>query len=228
MDIGDIMDNRFRRQINLLNPTEIRTTIHLFGLGTIGSFTALNLVKMGIKDLVLYDYDTIEEHNVSNQLYTQSHIGLAKTESLMRVLEQLSPQSVFIRTKNERITEETQLDINRDDIVVLAFDNMESRQIAFNKIIYSNCFLIDSRMGGETFRVFSLHTGNTDRLNKFAESLNPKRIVDIPCGEMSISYNSFAIASIICSIIKKMINKEDYPYEVAISLKNYDVSVEND
>ena len=39
-------------------------TYHMLGCGAIGSSTAIQLVRMGAKEIVLYDFDKVEEANV--------------------------------------------------------------------------------------------------------------------------------------------------------------------
>lgn len=76
------------------------TYVDLVGLGGIGSWIALMLSKMGVRKLVCYDMDTVEEHNVAGQLFGPFHIGMKKTDAVHEIVTPLiPPYSVDDRTE---------------------------------------------------------------------------------------------------------------------------------
>ena len=63
------MQNDFSRQINVLDPSEFKTPIHIIGAGATGSWVAFSLAKMGITNINVYDFDEGGMHNLPNQMF---------------------------------------------------------------------------------------------------------------------------------------------------------------
>ena len=80
------------RQSDFFNPLAIKEQIHVVGLGAIGSHVAEQLVRMGVAKITLWDFDTVDEHNIPNQLYSTGDIGLAKVDALAIQLQAINPQ----------------------------------------------------------------------------------------------------------------------------------------
>ena len=59
----------FSRQYRIYNPEKSNLDITIIGAGSTGSFTALNLAKMGIKKIKGIDFDIVEAHNLPNQFF---------------------------------------------------------------------------------------------------------------------------------------------------------------
>ena len=59
-----------------LKPEKCEGTVFVLGCGAIGSTVAEMLVRLGITNIVLYDFDKVTGHNIANQMYVQSDICL--------------------------------------------------------------------------------------------------------------------------------------------------------
>ncbi len=58
--------------------------ICVIGLGALGGFLAKNLSELETtKELLLIDYDTVEQENIKNSIYLKRDIGKLKTEAIM-------------------------------------------------------------------------------------------------------------------------------------------------
>ena len=66
----------YRKQINLIDVNRVNTPINIIGCGALGSWLVLFLLKMGFKNIYVYDFDTIEEHNLPNQAFLEKQIGI--------------------------------------------------------------------------------------------------------------------------------------------------------
>ena len=66
--------------------------IHIIGCGAIGSTVAENLVRFGLTKITLYDFDTVEPHNIANQMFTEADIGKSKVEALADYLFNINPE----------------------------------------------------------------------------------------------------------------------------------------
>ena len=69
------------KHLDFLTPASYGRPIHIIGVGAIGSRIAEQLARLGFTNLVIYDFDTVDEYNITNQLYTYPDIGLPKTEA---------------------------------------------------------------------------------------------------------------------------------------------------
>lgn len=75
------------KHLEKFNPNNLKNdTIHIIGLGAIGSNLAVTLTRLGLTDLKLYDFDTVNSHNIANQYYFEKQIGMEKTEALKETL----------------------------------------------------------------------------------------------------------------------------------------------
>ena len=72
----------YRKQINLIDAEEVNVPINVIGCGALGSWLVLFLLKMGFKNITVYDFDNIEEHNIPNQCFSESQVGMAKVDAM--------------------------------------------------------------------------------------------------------------------------------------------------
>lgn len=149
---------------------EIRKkNVILAGLGGIGSHFCLQLARMNINKLVIYDDDVVEAANMSGQLYGISDVGKAKVDAMeSTICNYTSMKNVF--AINERFTNTT----DAGDIMICGFDNMAARKTFFRSwkehvselpdSDRKNCLFIDGRLSVNELQVFCIR-GN-DEYNK--------------------------------------------------------------
>src|SRR5688572_4275014 len=101
----------------------------LCGAGAVGSNLADNLVRQGLAHLRAIDHDRVEEHNVSTQLYGESEVGSWKVEALRNRLFRATGVEVEAVRKELTADNAKQL-LKSCDLVIDAFDNSRSRQLA--------------------------------------------------------------------------------------------------
>src|ERR1035437_9086780 len=98
------MDNNFHmRQLGLIDPEKLQMPIAIIGAGSIGSWTALALLKLGCSDVTVFDFDKVEEHNIGSQIYTMADIGKDKTQALKDRLGLLV--NTEVKVENQRVTD---------------------------------------------------------------------------------------------------------------------------
>ena len=49
------------------SPNKVNGKVHIIGCGSVGSTIAELIARTGIKDICLYDFDTVSPHNIANQ-----------------------------------------------------------------------------------------------------------------------------------------------------------------
>ena len=74
------------KSFEFFDPAKCKGRIHIIGCGSVGSTVAELLARFGITDFVLYDFDTVEPHNIVNQMFTAKHIYKPKVEALKEML----------------------------------------------------------------------------------------------------------------------------------------------
>lgn len=75
------------------NPSNDKTRIHIIGCGSVGSTLAENLARCGITNMTLWDFDTVEAHNIVNQMFRQKDIGRPKVEALRDIILEINPDA---------------------------------------------------------------------------------------------------------------------------------------
>jgi len=107
---------------------KLRTRIvTIAGCGAIGSWTSLFLAKMGVRMFSLFDFDIIEEHNRSTQLWEARDVKRYKATVLRRLLHRHGATAWDNKKKiMKRNIEGIFWGVNVDPIVC-SFDNAEGR-----------------------------------------------------------------------------------------------------
>lgn len=98
------------------------------GAGAVGSNLVDNLVRQGVRQVTIIDFDRVEAHNVGTQTYTESDVGAFKVEVLQA--EVFRAVGVEVTAVRQRLTERN---VGRllegADLVVDGFDNHDSRAL---------------------------------------------------------------------------------------------------
>lgn len=79
------------KSYEFFKPEQCSGRIHIIGCGAIGSHVAEQLVRYGLTNITLYDFDTVEPHNIANQLFTQEDIGKPKVVAVADYLAKINP-----------------------------------------------------------------------------------------------------------------------------------------
>ena len=95
----------YRKQINLIDAEEVNVPINVIGCGALGSWLVLFLLKMGFKNITVYDFDNIEEHNIPNQCFSENQIGMAKVDAMDSLCKMFNKDAEErIKFVNQKIT----------------------------------------------------------------------------------------------------------------------------
>lgn len=106
-----------------------RSKVLLVGVGGVGGYIAELLVRSGISDLTLVDFDTIAPSNLNRQIVAlEENVGKVKVFEMKKRLEAIS-SSINVKAINERLTK-TNLEsiVSKDyDIVIDAIDSVADK-----------------------------------------------------------------------------------------------------
>jgi len=169
--------------------------VQIGGAGGIGSWLTFFLTKMGFR-VYLYDFDTIEEHNLGGQLFMQRQIGVKKVIAIAETVHNFCGD--FITTFEEPITRSSA----GHYFAFSAFDNMKARADLF--AIWKDTVLrapsgvtpifIDGRLEMETFQIFCV---TPDRIQQYEETLfSDEDVEDAPCTMKQSSHTAAMIGSL--------------------------------
>ena len=83
--------NRFELIIGEKINDVINSKVLVLGLGGVGSYAVEALVRSGVGNIVLVDYDTVDISNLNRQLMTyHNNIGKFKTEVLLERIKSIN------------------------------------------------------------------------------------------------------------------------------------------
>jgi len=217
----DQVETHFR-QLDIVKPSELSLPITVIGGGAIGSFSVLALAKMGCSNITVWDDDTVEAHNVGNQLSGPSDIDKPKTEVLAEIVKTLAD----IGIKQERRKYLGQ--VTDSKVLIVVTDNMSTRKVAYERARNESNFFIDGRMGAEFARIYSFEPFNNTLASRYEKTLyDDSEAEDLPCSGRSIIYCPFTIAGLICANVKKFVKGEKTPFEILFDIKQNLFSARN-
>ena len=116
-----------------LNLALSKAVIGVAGLGGLGSNIALSLARVGVKKLVLADFDVVEPSNLNRQQYFVRHIGLKKTQALKELINDINP-FVEVETHDIFLDEKNVASVFGEcEILCEAFDNVAGKAMILNE-----------------------------------------------------------------------------------------------
>lgn len=154
-----------KKHIDFFNPAKItndKLEIHIIGVGAVGSHIALQLAKLGVPTVHLWDFDNVDEHNITNQVYTSLDIGKPKVNALKSHLLDNNP-NMKVYAHNMKYNKQP-----IKGIVFLAVDSIKTRKRIAEDNFYNNFIklVIDGRIGLERGQVFTtIWDNDNDKTN---------------------------------------------------------------
>lgn len=104
--------------------------VAIVGVGSLGSYLATELVKLGIKNLILYDNDTLEEANIMRHRAKLSWSNISKVLAMKFDLESMHPE-IIVNSKNEYFTQETlKRDMHDFDMIIFTVGSSDVQLMA--------------------------------------------------------------------------------------------------
>lgn len=147
--------SRFSRQEALV-PSEKHAPCVVIGVGAVGRNVALQLASIGVRDLTLIDFDTVEDHNVTTQGYPLHSIGSPKVAATAEDCLRLD-NTVVITQINDRFRKHFANRMQKH-CVFCAVDSMTARKTLWESFSNAPLF-VDTRVLGESIRVLSSSPG---------------------------------------------------------------------
>ena len=209
----------YTRQASIFNPQTYKgERIALIGAGATGSFTALLLAKMGLTNITVWDGDKVEPHNLPIKAYQNESIGRYKVSALYNMIYDSTGSKAAVKMDMWDGD-----DLSEYDIILNMPDGMATRKRIWDavKLTPKRAYL-ETRTGGEVFRVYSVDTMNPKHIEAYEQTLYESKDVVQTGGcsaETSIVYNSTGVATFLLSQLKKMLLEEEYDNEIIFDFK---------
>ena len=106
----------------------VSTRIIVFGTGGVGSAVCNFLVRSGICNLTIVDFDTIDITNINRQLVAnQTNVGKLKVEEMKAQLLNINPNA-NITAIAEKYDENSTIDIGQFDISIDCIDDIKAKK----------------------------------------------------------------------------------------------------
>lgn len=144
------MDTRkiFDREINLIGENKYHklknSNILIIGLGGVGGYALECLVRSGIENITIVDYDKIDITNLNRQIISlNNNIGNYKTEEWKKRILSIN-NNVNVKVINEKINEDN-IDIlfkDKYDFIIDACDTLIVKKLLIKKCNENNINLI--------------------------------------------------------------------------------------
>lgn len=215
-----------QRQELLLTPTQmdkiLNANILIIGLGGVGGAVAHMLVRSGVSNLTIMDFDKVAESNINRQFVAfYSTIGEYKVNVLKKQLLDINPNLNLV-SLCEKFDCNNKIDLTRYTMIIDCIDDIKAKQYLISKCNQLNLNLLSSMgagnryLGNPEFKVVDIFKTENDALakilRKYCKDNGIKKLQVVytsnfamkktPVG--SISYYPVAMA---CTIVSYVINE---------------------
>ena len=160
------------RLVKLINVDNLKDkNILLVGVGGVGSFCFEVLIRSGIKNITIIDFDTYEESNINRQLNSSlDTIGLYKVDVLSKHAKEIDP-NINITISKEKLNGNSNIDYKKYDYVIDACDSVDAKINIITNALKNNVKVISSmgignRVNSANVRVIPFKKVNGDPLAK--------------------------------------------------------------
>lgn len=208
------------RHSEMIADVPMDTLITIIGAGSIGSYTALALAKLGFTNIIVADDGIVEEENIAPQFYRPRDIGKLKVECLKRAIkDQTNTDIIAIPCRIEEYT--TGLVDGSEKVLILAVDSMSARKLLSGNLSYGH--LVDARMAIEFLTVISFKYSSENKNYDFYRGslFSDADAVQEMCTNKAISYTSLIAGGLVAKCTLDLLKGvDDGQYQTV----NYDIN----
>ncbi len=160
------MSDRFVRVEQLLGTKQLsklkKSKVAIFGLGAVGSFALESMVRSGIGEFILVDFDEVKESNFNRQLLAlETDLGKPKVELAKARILEINPECKVVVYNDFACIDNLNkiLDCNVD-IVVDAIDSLNPKTELLAYCVEKNITIISSMGAAAKTDPFSIRIGD--------------------------------------------------------------------
>ena len=79
------------KSYDYFQPEKVKNKINIIGCGSVGATLAENMVRLGLTNINLWDFDKVSPHNLANQIFRYKDIDEPKVDALVDILSEINP-----------------------------------------------------------------------------------------------------------------------------------------
>lgn len=199
----------------------VNKKVAIVGVGSLGSYLATELVKLGVTSLTLYDEDTVEEENIMRHRARLSWSNISKVIAMKYDLELMHPE-IIVNEKDEYITREIlKKDMYDFDMIIFTVGSSDVQLMAntvfkefkYDKsVIYSwleaggtnsHILKVDYSKNGCFECLYTNKDGElvNNRANKLPDELVTQNTIRNGCGATRVAYGTEILLRTTCVIL---------------------------
>ena len=207
------MADRFLRNKDLINQKNL-DELTIIGAGGVGSALILSASIMGFKKIHVWDFDKLEEHNLSTTMFPEQFVGKSKTEAAKELVKYFGCETEIIEHDKFGYMD------SLTPCTMMAPDNMEIRKIVYMNWIRTpnRKVLVDGRMGALSMDIHTIDALHDNYLSNWKPSND---IPDLPCTAKHTIFTANIIAGQMLSQIFNVLHKRSYYSYIWMSLAPY-------
>ena len=188
------MISNFSRHAELFNPEAFTEKVTVIGCGATGSWLVLALARLGIQNITVYDFDIVEEHNIPNQAFGLSQIGMNKAEAIQQLVKEQTGYDIVAKP----VAFERQ---PLSDYVYCMVDSMAVRKNIWQNAVQLKPRIkhyVEPRMGLELGRIYNVDPMNMLHVKAYPETLYGDENAEVSaCGtSLTVVSSAMHIASV--------------------------------
>ena len=120
-------------------------TVAVIGVGGVGGICAIALARSGIGNIIIQDFDVVEESNINRQIVANYNtIGKSKVEVLYDQIKEINPNCNVIKLNSFFDKDNLSIFSYNIDYVVDAIDSFTSKCLLIEKCLERNIQFISS------------------------------------------------------------------------------------
>jgi len=112
-----------------------KVCVGIAGAGGLGSNAAMALIRAGVRNIVIADYDYVEKSNLNRQYFFTDQIGILKVEALKINALRVNPDC-SIKTHPVKVTPDNAVELfSNCDVIIEAFDKADQKIILIETLM---------------------------------------------------------------------------------------------
>jgi len=214
-------EQRYLRQKDIFNPDELKELeVSIVGVGAIGRQVALQLASIGVGNIHIIDFDTVEVVNLAPQCFFEKDLGLLKVDAVKAACKLLN-EDVKVQAVNAKWTKEKSILLN--PYVFCCVDSMEVRKDLWDTCGNTRASFIDTRMASESVRVLTMY--NTESKKYYPTTLyHDNEAMEEACTSKTTTFCSNIAAGLAISALSQVLRSVEFiTYDYVFNLKTLEL-----
>lgn len=218
----------YTRQLGFFDPAEHQSAaVTMIGLGGIGSFAAISLAKLGIPQLNLVDFDTVEPHNVPNQFYLIDSVENTKAAALSDLCQALAPirATAYVGRLDKSGFTATAADatFSPTEVMLSGLDSMTARAEVWEYVRLNPRIklYIDARIAGQLIVIYAVNPMNLDSIEAYEQTLHTDEEAEpAPCTERGVIDVGMIVGGLLTRLVRSHYDSEPIDPVTLMNLKS--------